>query len=109
LIEQPPGKNRSRVDVLFPLKVMAVQEEERKRIARELHDETSQTLTALLMKLEGIACDEAQKRSAALDSAVELAERAVLNFYLQCTPPCILLPVSCIALRVSRASVVNLP
>jgi signal transduction histidine kinase len=33
-------------------KVIAAQEEERKRLARELHDETSQTLSALAMRLE---------------------------------------------------------
>ena len=33
-------------------KVIAVQEEERKRIARELHDETSQDLATLLLSLE---------------------------------------------------------
>jgi signal transduction histidine kinase len=33
-------------------KVISAQEEERKRIARELHDETCQTITALKMKLD---------------------------------------------------------
>lgn len=33
-------------------KVIAAQEEERKRIARELHDETSQAVTALLLAIE---------------------------------------------------------
>lgn len=33
-------------------KVIGVQEEERRRIARELHDETSQALTALILSLE---------------------------------------------------------
>jgi two-component system sensor histidine kinase UhpB len=35
-------------------RVINVQEEERKRVARELHDETGQALTALLMSLEGL-------------------------------------------------------
>ena len=33
-------------------KVISAQEDERKRLARELHDETSQTLSALAMKIE---------------------------------------------------------
>ncbi len=40
-------------------KVISAQEEERKRIARELHDETSQTLSALAMGLES-ACAVAE-------------------------------------------------
>lgn len=35
-------------------KVLTVQEEERKRIARELHDETTQSLVGLLMRLEAL-------------------------------------------------------
>ena len=35
-------------------KVISAQEEERKRIARELHDETSQALTALAVRLESV-------------------------------------------------------
>jgi len=35
-------------------KVLTIQEEERKRIARELHDETSQSLVGLVMRVEAI-------------------------------------------------------
>ena len=38
-------------------KAIAAQEEERKRIARELHDETSQSLVALVMRLERAKAD----------------------------------------------------
>jgi signal transduction histidine kinase len=41
-------------------KVISAQEEERKRIARELHDETCQTITALKMKLDLAGNAEAQ-------------------------------------------------
>ncbi len=37
--------------------VINAQEEERKRVARELHDETGQALTALLMSLESVEAD----------------------------------------------------
>lgn len=56
-------------------KVISVQEEERKRIARELHDETSQTLSALAMSLETVA---AAAPSAA--SRERLAEVKALTF-----------------------------
>lgn len=35
--------------------IFSIQEEERKRIARELHDETSQTLASLVANLEAVA------------------------------------------------------
>jgi signal transduction histidine kinase len=41
-------------------KVITAQEEERKRIARELHDETCQTIAALKMKLDAAGMEDAQ-------------------------------------------------
>ncbi|NPV55168.1 MAG: HAMP domain-containing protein, partial [Anaerolineae bacterium] len=45
-------EERNRADLLH--KVIGAQEEERMRISRELHDETSQSLTALLLGLDTI-------------------------------------------------------
>jgi len=45
-------------------KVITAQEEERKRIARELHDETCQTITALKMKLDTAGMEVAQAMAA---------------------------------------------
>jgi signal transduction histidine kinase len=50
LYEQLQERERWREELLR--KVIAAQEDERKRLARELHDETSQTLSALAMKIE---------------------------------------------------------
>ncbi len=50
LYEELSNKERVRGELLR--RVISVQEEERKRIARELHDETTQTLTALLYALD---------------------------------------------------------
>lgn len=47
--------------------VITAQEEERRRIARELHDETAQTLTSLLVGLAALA--ESQELSQARDAA----------------------------------------
>jgi signal transduction histidine kinase len=49
-------------------RVVAGQELERKRLARELHDETGQALTSILLGLKGIeeARDEAEARRSAL-------------------------------------------
>lgn len=46
------ARERSRGELLR--KVISAQEEERKRVARELHDETSQSLTAVVMSLEAM-------------------------------------------------------
>jgi signal transduction histidine kinase len=45
-------RDRSRAELLR--KVITAQEQERKRVARELHDETSQSLTAVVMSLEAM-------------------------------------------------------
>jgi signal transduction histidine kinase len=59
-------------------KVIAAQEAERKRIARELHDETSQTLAALAMTLDAthelVADAEVRRR---VDEAQALSVRAL--------------------------------
>ncbi|MFH1651875.1 MAG: histidine kinase [Chloroflexota bacterium] len=47
------GKDAARGQLLQ--KILLVQEEERKRVARELHDETTQSLLGLVMKLEAAA------------------------------------------------------
>jgi signal transduction histidine kinase len=55
-------------------RVIAAQEEERKRIARELHDDTSQALTVLAMSLERAAAGiEAPKDRAKLEEMKGLA------------------------------------
>ena len=50
LYRQLQERERWREELLR--KVISAQEDERKRLARELHDETSQTLSALAMKIE---------------------------------------------------------
>lgn len=62
-------------------KTLTAQEEERKRIARELHDETSQVLSALLMNismLESHAPQDADGR-ARVEAVKNLAEEAARN------------------------------
>ncbi len=62
-------------------KTLTAQEEERKRIARELHDETSQVLSALLMNismLESHAPPDADGR-ARVEAVKNLAEEAARN------------------------------
>jgi len=58
-------------------KLISAQEEERKRIARELHDEASQSLAALVLHLEDIADNLPAKYLAEKRRLNDLKERAV--------------------------------
>lgn len=62
-------KEKQRMRSLLLNQLIEVQEEERKRIARELHDETSQALTAALLNLRALAgsLDEPKLQQKALD------------------------------------------
>lgn len=69
--------------------VITAQEEERKRIARELHDSTSQSLTSLLIGLRTLAdgCDPAmQQRADELRSVAARTLDDVHNMALQLRP-----------------------
>ncbi len=63
-------------------KVLRAQEEERSRLARELHDETAQELTALMFGLDGLARGPLDKREWILDRIAglrTLSEEALEN------------------------------
>jgi two-component system, NarL family, sensor histidine kinase UhpB len=57
--------------------VIGAQEEERKRIARDLHDEVNQSLTALLLRIEAAAQDAPPNVKAQLAQVKELADQAM--------------------------------
>lgn len=60
---------REQMRAQYVHRVIAAQEDERKRIARELHDSTSQTLTSLLIGLRTLSdtCDQPEIRQRAED------------------------------------------
>ncbi len=57
--------------------VLQAQEEERKRIARDLHDEVNQALTALLLRIEAAAQEAPPALQAELAETKRLANRAM--------------------------------
>jgi signal transduction histidine kinase len=64
--------------------IINAQEEERKRIARELHDETSQTITALIVGLDTAALALKKKPNEAirhLESTKEIAQGMLENIH----------------------------
>jgi two-component system sensor histidine kinase UhpB len=70
--------------------ILHAQEQERKRIARELHDETSQVLTSLLISMalleESVATEEARKRVADIRALAHQTLRAVRNLSIDLRP-----------------------
>ncbi len=62
-------------------KVITAQEDERKRVARELHDETTQALAALLMRVDQAAEAVRAGRTPELDELRTLANRALADVH----------------------------
>jgi len=63
-------------------KALAAQEDERKRIARELHDEVSQSLTALLYDAEdGLELDQLPSIKKRLQSICDLTQHTLNNIH----------------------------
>ena len=59
-------------------RLLQVQDDERRRIARELHDGTTQTLMAIKLNLSGLQQSGVQGKAAILlDEAIAMADRAV--------------------------------
>jgi signal transduction histidine kinase len=76
LYEELRKKEEKRGELLH--RIISAQEEERKRIARELHDEMSQTLAAMLISLEALREAGSPKLlKAKIDNARKLALRAI--------------------------------
>lgn len=85
MLEAIDDANRQRAT-----QIINAQEEERKRVARELHDETSQVLTSLLISLavleESITSEEARKRIAETRLLAHQTLRAIRNLSLDLRP-----------------------
>ena len=58
-------------------RVLRAQEEERKRVARDLHDEVNQSLTALLLRIEAAAQDAPPELRPQLEQVKQLADQAM--------------------------------
>lgn len=58
-------------------RLLAIQEEERRRLARELHDEIGQQLTGLVARLEAARRSPASNHETALDAALTIAEETL--------------------------------
>jgi two-component system sensor histidine kinase UhpB len=85
LLEAIDEANRQRATL-----IINAQEEERKRVARELHDETSQILTSLLISLavldESITSQQARDRIAETRQLAHQTLRAVRNLSFDLRP-----------------------
>jgi two-component system, NarL family, sensor histidine kinase UhpB len=57
--------------------VMRAQEEERRRLARDLHDEVNQALTAILLRLEALGQDTAPERAGEVAELKRLVNQAM--------------------------------
>lgn len=57
--------------------VLAAQEAERARLARDLHDEVNQSLTGIMLRLSAIASDSAPAERAALQEVRDLTDQAM--------------------------------
>jgi two-component system sensor histidine kinase UhpB len=69
--------------------VLRAQEEERRRLARDLHDEVNQALTAILLRLEALAHDSPPERAAEVAELKRLVNQAMdelLNLARQLRP-----------------------
>ncbi len=69
--------------------VLRAQEEERRRLARDLHDEVNQALTAILLRLEALAHDTPPQRAAEVAELKKLVNQAMeelLNLARQLRP-----------------------
>jgi len=70
------GEEPDPADLSRPL--LQAQEEERRRISRELHDETGQALMVLRFHLEMLAGDSrSQEQKSRIDESLELLDRAI--------------------------------
>ena len=77
--EQDLQKTRDRLETLSH-RLLEVQEAERRVIARELHDEIGQALTAIKINLQAIARDgDKESRAAHVLESVEIVDQAVVQ------------------------------